>query len=219
MIQSSQPSSLKFTCRAFLLHLYLDFFPCRFPCRLFGAVLRRRRGGPWPGPSALAGFSSADRRDLIFSFISLNRMAFSCCPRPLLSRPSRLRSTSSSDLPRAARSWKQSWLLCWRCVWNASHTSRTSQPPVSSWRWKGPATSNRYFCLLRGECKRLSARRKEENNCSQIHLECTVFRERGGVCVCWGGGGGVCVCVLGGGHILPQRPSLSLSLSLRPTCY
>uniref|UniRef100_A0A3B3UW16 Uncharacterized protein n=1 Tax=Poecilia latipinna TaxID=48699 RepID=A0A3B3UW16_9TELE len=181
MIQSSQPSSLKFTCRAFLLHLYLDFFPCRFPCRLFGAVLRRRRGGPSPRPSALAGFSSA------------TRMAFSCCPRPLLSRPSRLRSTSASDLPCTARSWKQSWLLCWRCVRNASHTSRTSQPPVSAesaasrdldWRWKGPATSNRYFCLLRGECKRLSARRKEENNCSQIHLECTVFRERWCVCMC-----------------------------------
>uniref|UniRef100_A0A3P9PKS8 Uncharacterized protein n=1 Tax=Poecilia reticulata TaxID=8081 RepID=A0A3P9PKS8_POERE len=180
MIQSSQPSSLKFTCRAFLLHLYLDFFPCRFPCRLFGAVLLRRRGGPSPSPSALAGFSSADRRDLIFSFISLNRMAFSCCPRPLLSRPSRLKSTSASDLPCTARSWKQSWLL-------------TSQPPVSAesaasrdldWRWKGPATSNRYFCLLRGECKRLSARRKEENNCSQIHLECTVFRERWCVCMC-----------------------------------
>ncbi|TNN60617.1 hypothetical protein EYF80_029218 [Liparis tanakae] len=94
MIQSSQPSSLKFTCSAFLLHLDLDFFPCLLPCRLLSGVLRRRRG---PSPltplsdtpsspaaaattaaaaaAAVSFFSSADLRDLIFSFISLNRFS------------------------------------------------------------------------------------------------------------------------------------------------
>uniref|UniRef100_A0A668AFT6 Uncharacterized protein n=1 Tax=Myripristis murdjan TaxID=586833 RepID=A0A668AFT6_9TELE len=175
MIQSSQPSSLKFTCRAFLLHLDLDFFPCLFPCRLLNAVLLLRRG-----PSRFTAFSAA----------AATRMAFSCWDRPLLSSPSCRRSTSVSDLPSVTLSWKQSCFPCC-CM---SHTSRTSQPDFMESRgsrdlesssldvWKSPGaflnilnsaptssslserveTSNRYFCLRRGECKRSSARIKKK---------------------------------------------------------
>uniref|UniRef100_A0A3Q2U8F4 Uncharacterized protein n=1 Tax=Fundulus heteroclitus TaxID=8078 RepID=A0A3Q2U8F4_FUNHE len=168
MIQSSQPSSLKFTWRAFLLHLYLDFLPCLFPCRLLGAVLLRRRGfSPFP---SFVGFSSADLRDLIFSFISLNRFSLFL-----------------------ERSWM--WTGPADCGPPKAFLNILSSAPTSSSFSERVETSNRYFCLLKGECKRLSARRKEENNCSQIHLECTVFREKREE----------------GAHNLPQRPSLSLS--------
>uniref|UniRef100_A0A673J6G3 Uncharacterized protein n=1 Tax=Sinocyclocheilus rhinocerous TaxID=307959 RepID=A0A673J6G3_9TELE len=72
MIQSSHPSSLKLTCSAFLLHLDLDFLPCRFPWRLLSAVLRLRRA---LNCSALSSSSSSSPRDLIFSFISLNKFS------------------------------------------------------------------------------------------------------------------------------------------------
>uniref|UniRef100_A0A672ZN69 Uncharacterized protein n=1 Tax=Sphaeramia orbicularis TaxID=375764 RepID=A0A672ZN69_9TELE len=161
MIQSSHPSSLKFTCSAFLLHLDLDFFPCLFPCRLLSAVLLRRRG---PSP--------------LFSLF-LERV--------------RLRSTSVSDLPRVTRSWKQSW-FCSRserqgevCKSPGALLNILNSAPTSSSLSERVETSNRYFCLRSGECKRSSARIKEENNCSQIHLGCTVFRGEGGM---EGGGGG-----------------------------
>lgn len=139
MIQSSQPSSLKLTCSAFLLHLDLDFLPCLFPCRLFSAVLRLRRDLNWR-PVSSSDFPVP--RDLIFSFISLNRfslffdlvyttkMAFSCWDRPLLSKPNCFRSISVSDLPSVTLSWRQSWIP-WAEFWwvlNISHTSKTSHP-------------------------------------------------------------------------------------------
>uniref|UniRef100_A0A3Q3C3Z6 Uncharacterized protein n=1 Tax=Haplochromis burtoni TaxID=8153 RepID=A0A3Q3C3Z6_HAPBU len=179
MIQSSQPSSLKFTCRAFLLHLDLDFFPCRFPYT----------------PSSFATFTSfslTDLRDLICSFISLNRFSL------FLERvPSCLRSTSVSDLPSVTLSWRQSCTS--QPAFVESSRSRDlessslevckspgallnilNSAPTSSSFSERVETSNRYFCLRRGECKRSSAGIKGENNCSQIHLGCTVFRGRTG---------------------------------------
>uniref|UniRef100_A0A3Q2DXL4 Uncharacterized protein n=1 Tax=Cyprinodon variegatus TaxID=28743 RepID=A0A3Q2DXL4_CYPVA len=129
MIQSSQPSSLKFTYRAFLLHLYLDFFPCLFPCRLLCAVLLRRRG-PSPVPPFI-GFSSTDLRDLIFSFISLNRFSL------FLERSWMWRGPSVCGAPDALLN-----------ILNSAPTSSSFSERVE--------TSNRYFCLLKGECKRLS---------------------------------------------------------------
>uniref|UniRef100_A0A4W5S0P0 Uncharacterized protein n=1 Tax=Hucho hucho TaxID=62062 RepID=A0A4W5S0P0_9TELE len=116
MIQSSHPSSLKLTCRAFLLHLDFDFLPCLFPCRLFNAVLRRR--------------------------LALNR-------RPL----------SSSDL--VPLSWRQSWLP-WRPVGDVCKSPGTflnilNSAPTNSSLSERVETSNRYFCLRKGECKRSSA--------------------------------------------------------------
>uniref|UniRef100_A0A3B3CE09 Uncharacterized protein n=1 Tax=Oryzias melastigma TaxID=30732 RepID=A0A3B3CE09_ORYME len=169
MIQSSQPSSLKFTCRAFLLHLVLDFLPCQTS--------------------------------------SATRMALSCWLRPLLSSPSCRRSTSVSDLLSVTLSWKQRCTLNISQTSRTSQpdlvessgsrdreASSRLEPevckppgallnilnsaPTSSSFSERVETSNRYFCLRRGECKRLSARIKEENNCCQIHLGCTVFRQR-----------------------------------------
>ncbi|KAL4617144.1 hypothetical protein GN956_G21861 [Arapaima gigas] len=215
MIQSSQPRSLKLTCSAFLLHLDLDFFPCRFPCRLLSAILRRRRAFNRP-PSAS---SARDLRDPIFSFISLKRfslfrdlpnttrIASSCWARPFRPNPRCLRSTSASDWPGAALSSKQSRppVAERRPFLNTSHTSRTSHPgcrasrrsrvlesrsrpdgqdakrrpyaagsdpgrpsgsflsirssaPTSSSLSERAETSNRYFCLRKGESERSSAR-------------------------------------------------------------
>uniref|UniRef100_A0A3Q3IHG4 Uncharacterized protein n=1 Tax=Monopterus albus TaxID=43700 RepID=A0A3Q3IHG4_MONAL len=173
MIQSSQPSSLKFTCSAFLLHLDLDFFPCLLPCRLLSAVLRRRRG-----PSPLAPFENT-------ASSSATRMAFSCWGRPSLFSPRCLKSTSMSDLPRVTLSWKQSRdlessslpVVCRElCKSPVALLNILNSAPTSSSLSERVETSNRYFCLRRGECKRSSARIKEENNCSQFHLGCTVFR-------------------------------------------
>uniref|UniRef100_A0A669CRG2 Uncharacterized protein n=1 Tax=Oreochromis niloticus TaxID=8128 RepID=A0A669CRG2_ORENI len=136
MIQSSQPSSLKFTCRAFLLHLDLDFFPCRFPCRLPSAVLLRRLDTPSSFPAFVESSGSKD----------LESSSLEVCKSPgaLLN------------------------------ILNSAPTSSSFSERVE--------TSNRYFCLRRGECKRSSAGIKGENNCSQIHLGCTVFRgSTGGV--------------------------------------
>uniref|UniRef100_A0A8C9V2M2 Uncharacterized protein n=1 Tax=Scleropages formosus TaxID=113540 RepID=A0A8C9V2M2_SCLFO len=143
MIQSSQPRSLKLTCSAFLLHLDLDFLPCRFPCRLLSAVLRLRRAFAGPPCSSFI----CEPRDLTFSFISLKRfslfldlvkttrMAFSRWVRPLRSSPRCLKS--ASDWPRVASSSKQScppWAE-WRPFLNTSHTSKTSHPGLrASWR-------------------------------------------------------------------------------------
>uniref|UniRef100_A0A8C5CYS7 Uncharacterized protein n=1 Tax=Gadus morhua TaxID=8049 RepID=A0A8C5CYS7_GADMO len=126
MIQSSQPSSLKLTCSAFLLHLDFVFFPCLFPWRLFKAVLRLRRAFNWR-PLSSSSSSLPEPRDLIFSFISLKRFSLF-----LDLAPSCRRSTSVSDRPRVTLRWKQSgagfpvaergWSL------NMSHTSITSHP-------------------------------------------------------------------------------------------
>uniref|UniRef100_A0A672HTN5 Uncharacterized protein n=1 Tax=Salarias fasciatus TaxID=181472 RepID=A0A672HTN5_SALFA len=155
MIQSSQPSSLKFTCSAFLLHLDLDFFPCRLPCRLLSAVLRRRLG---PSPLPLTPLGGGDTRSPSTS------------------------SSSSSAAASSSRSERHGEV----CESPCALLNILNSAPTSSSFSERVETSNRYFCLRRGECKRSSARIKEENNCSQIHLGCTVFRGVGG----WGWGGG-----------------------------
>uniref|UniRef100_A0A8D0A7L6 Uncharacterized protein n=1 Tax=Sander lucioperca TaxID=283035 RepID=A0A8D0A7L6_SANLU len=153
MIQSSQPSSLKFTCSAFLLHLDLDFFPCLFPCLLVSAVLRRRRG-----PSPLTPLSATPTPSSAAAFPATAPSSFSFS-RFLERRPVVCKEVCTS--PGALRN-----------ILNSAPTSSSLSERVE--------TSNRYFCLRRGECKRSSARIKEENNCSQIHLGCTVFRGREG---------------------------------------
>uniref|UniRef100_A0A3P8VGR6 Uncharacterized protein n=1 Tax=Cynoglossus semilaevis TaxID=244447 RepID=A0A3P8VGR6_CYNSE len=138
MIQSSQPSSLKFTCSAFLLHLDLDFFPCRLPCRLLSAVLLLRR----------------DLRDLIFSFIS--PLGWPCpagtgrsCPAPAskTSHPGLVESSGSRDLESSNRP-----LVCRGACRSRDPLLNilNSAPTSSSWSER-VETSNRYFCLLRGE--------------------------------------------------------------------
>uniref|UniRef100_A0A3Q3KYV7 Uncharacterized protein n=1 Tax=Mastacembelus armatus TaxID=205130 RepID=A0A3Q3KYV7_9TELE len=132
MIQSSHPSSLKFTCSAFLLHLDLDFFPCLFPCRLLSAVLRRRRG-----PSPLTPLND------------------SACP-----------SSSAAFTTAAASSFSFSLFLerVEVCKFPGALLKILNSAPTSSSLSERVETSNRYFCLRRGECKRSSARIKEENN-------------------------------------------------------
>uniref|UniRef100_A0A3P9BZF3 Uncharacterized protein n=1 Tax=Maylandia zebra TaxID=106582 RepID=A0A3P9BZF3_9CICH len=180
MIQSSQPSSLKFTCRAFLLHLDLDFFPCRFPYT----------------PSSFATFTSfslTDLRDLICSFISLNR--FSLFLERVTSQPAFVESSRSRDLESSSLEV---------CKSPGALLNILNSAPTSSSFSERVETSNRYFCLRRGECKRSSAGIKGENNCSQIHLGCTVFRGRtGGVRGRRGSGGG--------GLTFSHRGLLSLS--------
>uniref|UniRef100_A0A3B5AXS9 Uncharacterized protein n=1 Tax=Stegastes partitus TaxID=144197 RepID=A0A3B5AXS9_9TELE len=134
MIQSSQPSSLKFTCSAFLLHLDLDFFPCLFPCRLLSTVLRRRRG-----PSPL----------------------FSLFLERVTSQPALVESSGSRDLECSSLSERQGEV----CRSPGALLNILNSAPTSSSFSERVETSNRYFCLRRGECKRSSARIKEENNC------------------------------------------------------
>uniref|UniRef100_A0A8C4VXT8 Uncharacterized protein n=1 Tax=Gopherus evgoodei TaxID=1825980 RepID=A0A8C4VXT8_9SAUR len=56
IIQSSQPSSLKLTCRVFLLHRVFAFLPCPLPPVLVATVVLRLllslEGVSWPGSGA-----------------------------------------------------------------------------------------------------------------------------------------------------------------------
>uniref|UniRef100_A0A8C2C378 Uncharacterized protein n=1 Tax=Cyprinus carpio TaxID=7962 RepID=A0A8C2C378_CYPCA len=138
MIQSSHPSSLKLTCSAFLLHLDLDFLPCRFPWRLLSAVLRLRRA---LNCSALS--SSSSPRDSIFSFISLNRFSL------FLDRAC-FRSISVSDITSHSRPDGDGWPSPggFRNILNSAPTSSSLSERVE--------TSNRYVCLRKGESVRSS---------------------------------------------------------------
>uniref|UniRef100_A0A3Q2WYX6 Uncharacterized protein n=1 Tax=Haplochromis burtoni TaxID=8153 RepID=A0A3Q2WYX6_HAPBU len=176
MIQSSQPRSLKFTCRGFLLHLDFDFLPCRFPWRVLDAAVLRLLLALVPGPLSLGLFSRPSKA--LPSLLSLKSLPCRCSPR-------RCRSSSLSGLSSTALSSRQKcfpWLRCCRSL-NISHTSSTShlglwEPCRSSvlessscWSWQerswisAPSTSafservetsNRYCCLLRGESGRSS---------------------------------------------------------------
>uniref|UniRef100_A0A8C1QFL0 Uncharacterized protein n=1 Tax=Cyprinus carpio TaxID=7962 RepID=A0A8C1QFL0_CYPCA len=128
MIQSSHPSSLKLTCSAFLLHLDLDFLPCRFPWRLLSAVLRLRRA---LNCSALS--SSSSPRDSIFSFISLNRFSLFLDRATSHSRP------DGDGWPSPGG---------FRNILNSAPTSSSLSERVE--------TSNRYVCLRKGESVRSS---------------------------------------------------------------
>uniref|UniRef100_A0A671L913 Uncharacterized protein n=1 Tax=Sinocyclocheilus anshuiensis TaxID=1608454 RepID=A0A671L913_9TELE len=128
MIQSSHPSSLKLTCSAFLLHLDLDFLPCRFPWRLLSAVLRLRRA---LNCSALSSSSSSSPRDLIFSFISLNKFSL------FLDRVTSHSTPEGDGWPSPGG---------FRNILNSAPTSSSLSERVE--------TSNRYACLRKGESVR-----------------------------------------------------------------
>uniref|UniRef100_A0A8C0WAH5 Uncharacterized protein n=1 Tax=Castor canadensis TaxID=51338 RepID=A0A8C0WAH5_CASCN len=139
IIQSSQPSSLKFTCRGFLLQRSLDFLPCRLPWRLAKAVRRRRRPGDDTSAEPSCSRISANRF-LRWDLVNTTSRARSWGDRTLRPKP-RLRrsggggcwgpcapaSTSSvSRSPQAGRSSKHS---CFQGWWRRPcHTSKTSQP-------------------------------------------------------------------------------------------
>uniref|UniRef100_A0A3P9DLA1 Uncharacterized protein n=1 Tax=Maylandia zebra TaxID=106582 RepID=A0A3P9DLA1_9CICH len=74
MIQSSQPRSLKFTCRGFLLHLDFDFLPCRFPWRVLDAAVLRLLLALVPGPLSLGLFSRPSKA--LPSLLSLKSVCF-----------------------------------------------------------------------------------------------------------------------------------------------
>uniref|UniRef100_A0A671F9P1 Uncharacterized protein n=1 Tax=Rhinolophus ferrumequinum TaxID=59479 RepID=A0A671F9P1_RHIFE len=142
IIQSSHPSSLKFTCRAFLLQRSLDFLPCRLPWRLAKAVRRRRR--PGEGSQTASEEPSCSRisenRFLRWDLVNTTSRARSWGGRTLRPKPRLRRSGGSgcsgpdarswastvSGSPHAARSSKHS---CFQGWWRRPcHTSNTSQP-------------------------------------------------------------------------------------------
>uniref|UniRef100_A0A8C3SNG4 Uncharacterized protein n=1 Tax=Chelydra serpentina TaxID=8475 RepID=A0A8C3SNG4_CHESE len=130
IIQSSQPSSLKLTCRAFLLHRVFAFLPCPFPpARAASVVLRLLRGltgVSWPG--------SGGSKNGGFSFLLLcenaTRRALSWGWGGGLLKPS---CPGGSGLP----DWSDTTLSMKQSRWPepglplpsrmASHTSNTSQ--------------------------------------------------------------------------------------------
>uniref|UniRef100_A0A8C7H1D2 Uncharacterized protein n=1 Tax=Oncorhynchus kisutch TaxID=8019 RepID=A0A8C7H1D2_ONCKI len=150
MIQSSQPSSLKFTCNGFLLHLDFDFLPCLFPWRFFNiAVLRLRlaleleRGplsfpfSPWP-INVLPSLLSLKRVCLFLDLVKTTKMAFFCCD-------------SLSVLSSMALTSRQNWLP-YTLVYILNSAPSTS---ALSERVE---TSNRYCCLRKGESGRSSVK-------------------------------------------------------------
>uniref|UniRef100_A0A8C2KMB0 Uncharacterized protein n=1 Tax=Cyprinus carpio TaxID=7962 RepID=A0A8C2KMB0_CYPCA len=126
MIQSSQPNSLKFTCKGFLLHLDLDFLPCLLPWRL----------DPFSFPKLSRPHS------LIFSLFS--------CGRPCLVLESRTAcdwqesSCISTGPVSDARKLPEIFVYI------------LSSAPKSSTFSERVDTSNKYFCLHSGEFKRSS---------------------------------------------------------------
>uniref|UniRef100_A0A8C0QNV0 Uncharacterized protein n=1 Tax=Chelonoidis abingdonii TaxID=106734 RepID=A0A8C0QNV0_CHEAB len=141
IIQSSQPSSLKFTCRGFLLHLSRDFLPCLLPWRLAKAVRLFRRvlnccwvscgtrcGEPRSACGEPRSSRSSANRFFRGDLVNTTSSAFSCCARPLRPKPRLLRSGSGCcPRPPGARSSRHS---CFQgcCCCSPCHTSNTSQP-------------------------------------------------------------------------------------------
>uniref|UniRef100_A0A4X1U2D6 Uncharacterized protein n=1 Tax=Sus scrofa TaxID=9823 RepID=A0A4X1U2D6_PIG len=130
IIQSSQPSSLKFTCRGFLLQRSLDFLPCRLPWRLAKAVRRRRRPGegsqgPASGPSCSR---ISANRFLRWDLVNTTSRARSWGVRTLRPKP-RLRRSGDGGCWGPGTRASASPHSCFRGWWRRPcHTSKTSQP-------------------------------------------------------------------------------------------
>uniref|UniRef100_A0A8D0FGW5 Uncharacterized protein n=1 Tax=Strix occidentalis caurina TaxID=311401 RepID=A0A8D0FGW5_STROC len=89
IIQSSQPISLKFTWRAFLLHLAFRFLVGLFPCRVArGALLFLLSS--WPDLALI----SLKNKSLFFVLPNTKKRAFSLTCLPVLLNPTLLRSTA-----------------------------------------------------------------------------------------------------------------------------
>uniref|UniRef100_A0A674GZU6 Growth differentiation factor 5 opposite strand n=1 Tax=Taeniopygia guttata TaxID=59729 RepID=A0A674GZU6_TAEGU len=89
IIQSSQPISLKFTWRAFLLHLAFRFLVGLFPCRVArGALLFLLSS--WPDLALI----SLKNKSLFFVLPNTKNRAFSLTCLPVLLNPTLLRSTA-----------------------------------------------------------------------------------------------------------------------------
>uniref|UniRef100_A0A8B9BB69 Uncharacterized protein n=1 Tax=Anser brachyrhynchus TaxID=132585 RepID=A0A8B9BB69_9AVES len=147
MIQSSQPSSLKFTCRGFLLQRVLAFFPWPLPPArpATAAVLLFLRLGYASRPGSGGSRNGGLPRALILSRISLKRFSFLWvwekatsrarswgCGRGLLKKHSSLPDGDLSLRPRSASQTS-----------NTSHleepASKTSAALESSSRGSSPS--------------------------------------------------------------------------------
>lgn len=99
IIQSSQPMSLKFTWRAFLLHLAFRFLLGLFPCRVARGALLFRLWlnkysytvlSSWPDLALI----SLKNKSLFFVLPNTKKRAFSLTCLPVLLNPTVLRSTA-----------------------------------------------------------------------------------------------------------------------------
>uniref|UniRef100_A0A8C9NI43 Uncharacterized protein n=1 Tax=Serinus canaria TaxID=9135 RepID=A0A8C9NI43_SERCA len=100
IIQSSQPSSLKFTCRGFLLQRVFAFFPWPLPPERAAMVVLlflRLRYASWPGSGGSR--NGGLPRALILSRISLKRFSFLCVREKATSRAFQTSNTSHLEEP------------------------------------------------------------------------------------------------------------------------
>uniref|UniRef100_A0A673M0D7 Uncharacterized protein n=1 Tax=Sinocyclocheilus rhinocerous TaxID=307959 RepID=A0A673M0D7_9TELE len=155
MIQSSQPSSLKFTCKGFLLHLDLDFLPCLLPWRL--------------GPFSFPRLSKPHRLSSVALSSKQKRVPWEWLWRSL--KTSHTSKTSHFGLCASSRSkvlesrtvcdWQESSCISTGPISDARKLPEIfvyilSSAPKSSTFSERVDTSNKYFCLHSGEFKRSS---------------------------------------------------------------
>uniref|UniRef100_A0A674IJT4 Uncharacterized protein n=1 Tax=Terrapene triunguis TaxID=2587831 RepID=A0A674IJT4_9SAUR len=148
IIQSSQPSSLKLTCRAFLLHRVFAFLPCPLPPARAAIVVLRLllglEGASWPGSggSKNGGFSflllceKATRRALSWGWgWGLLNRKHSHWPEPGFSRQSLMASHTSNTSQRGE---PESRMSAARESHSRGGRSALGQAESSRW-WRAPS--------------------------------------------------------------------------------
>uniref|UniRef100_A0A8C3I4G6 Uncharacterized protein n=1 Tax=Chrysemys picta bellii TaxID=8478 RepID=A0A8C3I4G6_CHRPI len=148
IIQSSQPSSLKLTCRAFLLHRVFAFLPCPLPPARAAIVVLRLllglEGVSWPGSggSKNGGFSflllceKATRRALSWGWgWGLLKRKHIRWPEPGFSRQSLMASHTSNTSQRGE---PESRMSAARESHSRGGPSALGQAESSRW-WRAPS--------------------------------------------------------------------------------
>uniref|UniRef100_A0A672U8G0 Uncharacterized protein n=1 Tax=Strigops habroptila TaxID=2489341 RepID=A0A672U8G0_STRHB len=163
IIQSSQPSSLKFTCRGFLLQRVFAFFPWPLPPVRAAMVVRLfLRVGNASRPGSGGSRKGVLPRALILSRISLKRFSFlwvweKATSRALSCRGGRSRLDSSETiLSRKHSSLPQRDLsLQSRRASQTSNTSHLEDSLGSSPSWLGQVERRRWWNVPSGDRAKL----------------------------------------------------------------